>query len=206
MMKSCVVLVEAPSSYFESLPTDCAWSILASTKESDMSTPNEQTPDLSILDTMPHISQDTEDAKKAVQRRIAKLEAEAEQENDEINPKLQEEYTFKFDWKDGRGKRWGGEFTNRIASVMDRQTIGALQAQWQLGMSHVSIDPEIAGMNYVVAHMAITLKPGRGAEWAKDIRKLTDTDLVQALYGEVASHEATFHGRAGDQEIGKEDR
>lgn len=171
-----------------------------------MPNPSEETPNLSTLDQMPHIAQANEDAKKAIRNRIENQKEVVEQEKDEANPKLKEEYTFQFDWTDGRGKRWAGEFTNKVLTMRDRQTIGAWQAQWQLGLSHQSFDPEISGMNYLLAHMAVSLKPGKGADWAKDLQSLTNTDLVQALYEEVASHEATFHGRDRGQASSEKDR
>jgi hypothetical protein len=155
--------------------------------------------DLTTLGEMPHISQATEDAKKAIEKRITQRQEAEQEKKDEEDPKLQETYTFTLDYVDGRGKRWKGEFTNKILTMQDRQTVGALQAQWQLGMAHAAFDPEISGMNYVLAHMAVSLKPGKGANWAKDLRQVTDLDLVQAIYVEVADHEATFHGHKPHQ-------
>lgn len=160
----------------------------------------QETPDLSVLDQMPHLTQPTEEALKSVRKKIDNQKEEEQEKSDDENPKLKEEYMFDFEYIDGRKRRWSGKFKNRIVSVTDRQAIGALQAQWQLGLPHAAFDPDISGMNYVVAHMAISLTPIRGGEWAKDLRTITDTDLIQALYTEVAAHEATFHGRQPAQE------
>lgn len=161
-----------------------------------------EAPDLSTLDAMPHLTQSVEDAKKAIQKKVAAVE----KESDEDDPKTKEEYVFDFSYTDGRGKVWSGKFKNKIITLMDRQGIGNLQTQWQGGYPYSSCDPEIAGLNYILAHMAVSLQPVRGGEWAKSdaIRKLTDLGLVQKLYEEVSAHEAKFHRPGENQKAGKE--
>lgn len=168
-----------------------------------MSTQPTESPDLSVLDHMPHLTQPTEDAKKVIQKQLAQKKEIDQEKADEQNPMLKEEYIFDFKYKDGRGRVWSGKFKNKIVNVMNRQGIGALQAQWQLGIAHACFDPEISSMNYILAHMAVSLEVVQGGEWAGDMRQLTDIDLIQALYAEVSAHEATFHGRRPAQESGK---
>lgn len=161
-------------------------------------------PNLEKLEEMPHLTEATAEATRRIEKELAatpeEKEAEKEAEQEAEDPKLQESYTFSFEYKNGRGRITRGEFTNRILSHRGRQAVGLLQAQWQLGMSNASLDSEVSGMNYVLAHMAVSLKPGKGADWARnadgdiELRDLTDIDLIQALYKEVSAHEATFHG------------
>lgn len=151
--------------------------------------------DLESLTSMPHLKQSTGEAVDTIAKRFEKLEEQAAESEDLDDPRLQEEYTFRFHYVDGRKRVHRGEFTNKVLSIRDRQAVGALQAQWQLGYSHSGYDPEISAMNYVLAHMAVSLSPGTGAEWAKDLRGLRDVDLIQKLYEEVQAHEARFHGR-----------
>ncbi len=161
-------------------------------------------PNVSTLDEMPdHIKQATEDAAKAIRRRLDAKKEDTEADKEAADPKAQEEYTFQFKWTDGNGKLWKGTFTNRVLTHTDRQWVGALQSEWQLGKPHDSIDPEVSAMNYMLAHMTATLK--HDVDWAKDIRKLHSTELLQELYKEVASHEATFHGHPTYQEASKKD-
>lgn len=161
--------------------------------------------DLSTLDEQPeHIRQATSDAKKAIEKRLKRTPADVKAEKEEQNPKTEEDYTFNFDWTDARGKRHTGSFTNKILNHLDRQVVGALQSEWQLGRPYDSFDPLTQETNYILAHMSISLKPGSDAGWAKDLRGLQSLELIQNLYQEVASHEATFHGRPTHQEGSKE--
>ena len=163
-----------------------------------------QRPDVGTLGEMPeHIKQSTQDAAAAIKKRIEAKKEETEVEKEAADPKAQEEYTFPFKWTDANGKLWKGTFTNRVLTHSDRQWVGALQSEWQLGKPHDSMDPEVAAMNYMLAHMAATLKGDE--DWAKDLRKLHSTDLIQELYKEVASHEATFHGHPANKEASKTD-
>jgi hypothetical protein len=129
----------------------------------------------------------------------AELRAEVEAQDpktpvpviDPNNPKAKEEYTFQFSWKDGRGKLWEGEFTDKIMSIGTRQMAGALRARFAT-VSADRLDTFTSHINMMVSHMtfSLTARP----EWAKDLRELTNVDLLQALYEEVSSHEETFFG------------
>lgn len=110
---------------------------------------------------------------------------------DPNDPKAQEEYTFQFKWKDGRGKSWEGEFTDKILSIGSRQMVGALRARFS-NVSFDRLDALTAHINMMIAHLTFSLT--KRPEWAKDLRELHNIDLIQAIYDEVASHEATFFG------------
>ena len=86
---------------------------------------------------------------------------------------------------------------------LHRQAIGNLQAVWQGGQPHNSFDPEVAGLNYILAHMRVSLTPADDVKWAQDLRALHSPELLQALYREVDSHESTFHGYPTPQERGE---
>lgn len=150
---------------------------------------------------MPHLAQDAEEAAENLKEKITNL-ANTTQEGED-NPREAEEYTFKFEWKDARGKSWSGEFTNKILTVLDRQIVGALQAQWQDHKPALAIDPELANMTYTVAHMTVSFV--NRPTWAKDLRTLHSLELIQALYLEVLAHEATFHGYTEDQKSSTEE-
>jgi len=161
---------------------------------------------LNTLGEVPaHITQATEEATKSLKEKIIDNSAEIQRQADEDDPKTKEEYTFQFKYSNGRGKTWRGEFTNRIISMQDRQIIASLQAQWQGAMPHAAIDPDLATFNFILAHLAVSLKLGKGTDWAKDLRALHDPDLIQALYEEVSLHEATFHGRIKAAKGGKKE-
>ncbi len=109
---------------------------------------------------------------------------------------LQKEYTFLFEWEDGNGKVWKGEFTNQILDIKTQQMVGVMRARMGRGMPIESL-PEITNeINLMVAHMTYSLSERPG--WAKSLDDLTDIALLQAIYMEVAKHDATFHGRIVD--------
>lgn len=113
-------------------------------------------------------------------------------EADKHDPRLEEEWTFQFNWKDGRGKVWGGEFTNKILNVGEKQAVAGLEATYAGGHSFDAIRPHIRDVNMILAHLSLSLinRPA----WAKNLRGLTNDLLLFRLWEEVASHEATFHG------------
>lgn len=106
--------------------------------------------------------------------------------------KMKEEYAFAFKWKDGRGKTWEGPFVNEILTIAKQQAVGVLRAKLGDGLPISSLDPFTNEINLMISHMTFSLK--EKPDWAKDLRALHDVSLIQAIYEEVASHEATFFG------------
>lgn len=168
-------------------------------------------PDLSILGDQPeHLREASAAAAERIRKQMEeKAEDKAERASDE-DPKGREEYTFSLKHRDGRGKIWKGTFTNRVPNVRTQQAIALLQSEWQFGKTWHSLDPDVVAMNNFLAHMAFSLTPHEDARWARndegklELRDLYDPGIIQALWLEVASHEATFLGRgpnpAGSQE------
>lgn len=110
---------------------------------------------------------------------------------DPNDPKGREEYTFRLRWTDGRSKLWEGEFTNKILSIGERQMAGTLRARFS-NVAFDRLDALTSEINFITAHLTFSLKDK--PEWAKNLRDLKDIALIQAIYEEVASHEATFFG------------
>lgn len=108
------------------------------------------------------------------------------------NPRHERVYTFDFVWKDGRGKKWEGTFQNQILSISDRQLVGIMRARMGSNAPVEALDALTRELNLMISHMSFSLieRP----DWAKDLRALQDVRLLQALYTEVAEHEATFFG------------
>jgi hypothetical protein len=128
----------------------------------------------------------------ALREEIEKGEELEEEEADEKNTKTKEECTFKFDWKSPAGKRYHGEFTNSILTINQRTQAGVLQARLSRGVPYDALDPLTRELNMIVAHLTFSLK--KRPDWAKDLTSLQDFRVLQELYLEVASHEATFLG------------
>ena len=144
----------------------------------------QQLPDM----TMPHLADEAnlDDLKSAMEQKDAP--------SDDVlsDPKMQEEYTFAFSWKAPNGKEFTGTFTTKILSIAERQNMGALRAHFSNGMAYQALDPLTNEINMILAHLAYALvkKPS----WANDLRQYPYPELLQSLYDEVASHEATFLG------------
>ena len=122
----------------------------------------------------------------------AEFEKEVEQDTPENNPKAQKEYTFNFNWTDGRGKLWRGEFTNKILNIGERSLVGNMRARLAGGLAANALDILAQEINYMLAHLAFSLvtKP----DWAKELQELDDVRLLQEIYEEVSSHEVIFLG------------
>jgi len=121
-----------------------------------------------------------------------KEEVQQDTEPKKEDPKQKEKYGFDFKWKDGRGKLWEGHFVNKILSIAEQQSVGITRAKLAGGMPTSTIDPLTAEINLIISHLTFSLedKP----DWAKDLRKLNNIELLQNLYQEVADHEAMFFG------------
>lgn len=115
-----------------------------------------------------------------------------EKKDPEGDPKAQREYTFEFEWKDGRGKVWKGRFTNEVLSIHKRRLVGVLRAQLGNNIPVESLDTFTQEVNLILAHLSFSLikKP----KWADDLGEQDDVRLIQEIYSEVAEHEATFLG------------
>lgn len=139
------------------------------------------------------IPTDNQEAKESMEK---SLEIEDPEEKKAIaekaNPRSQREYTFKFDWEDGRGKHWRGTFTNTILTIHQRQLSGILRARLSSNTPQVALDVITDNINTIIAHLtySLTQKP----KWANNLLQMTDMALLQALYKEVLAHEDFFHG------------
>ena len=139
---------------------------------------------------MDHLN--TDDLKKDVEETVKEAVQKTEPED---NPRFQKTWSFHFDWVDGRGKHWVGDFTNTILTIRERQMLGVMRARLSGGSAYEALDPLTNEINYIISHLAFSLGDEKGRpEWARDLREVHDVALLQALYAEVASHEATFFG------------
>lgn len=116
------------------------------------------------------------------------------------DPKHQREYTFELDYTDTTGKKWTGQFRNQILSILQRQQVGAMKARLAGGVPFTSLDPYTTELNEMIAHLQISLRDK--PKWAAELSELLDDGVAEAIYEEVASHEAMFHGRRARQKAG----
>jgi hypothetical protein len=150
-----------------------------------------------LTDAAAAVPSKTDDLKAEVERAVEPPQAEEQKLDD---PKLEEKYAFHFDWKDRRGRRHVGDFVNQILSIRDRQLAGVMRARLAGGMPQESLDPLTDELNLMVSHMAFSLveKP----DWANELRDVKDPALLQEIYKEVLSHEATFLGWGNPEAAG----
>ena len=121
---------------------------------------------------------------------------------EDTNPKLQEKLPFSFRYTDDRGKVWEGEFVNEILDITAKGQAAVLESSLNQGVPYDSMPRMMSSVHQILAHLTFSLitRPS----WAKNLRKLKDTSIIFALFEEVASHEATFHGRSAAEEEGEE--
>ena len=141
------------------------------------------------------LMRDIEDSQKKVSATPEEQEAKKEDED----PRLKKQYTFPFDWTDGRGHKWQGDFKNQILTIGERQLVAIMDATLRNGLPFEAFGPLDRTVSRAVAHMTYSLKSK--PSWAKDLRTVTDEELILALYEEVASHEARVHGRQTPEEM-----
>jgi len=147
-----------------------------------------------------HLVPDTTDEAKEQAEKSLDPMSEEEQESlkDAADPRMAKEYTFNFEWKDGRGKTWRGKFTNRILNIHQRQLVGILRARLSSNTPPDALDVVTNNINDMIAHLTYSLvkKP----KWANNLLELTDVALLQAVMKEVLDHEDFFHGYESPEE------
>ena len=135
-----------------------------------------------------------EELKKQTEKAASEIEdsPEKEKKSRADDPRSHREFTFSINYIDANGKAWIGDFTTKILSIHERQKVGILRSQLGGGMPVESLDAMTVELNLMIAHLtfSLTARP----KWAETLRNLEDFAVVQAIYTEVASHEAYFLG------------
>lgn len=123
---------------------------------------------------------------------------EAAAELDE--PRLKKEWTFRFSYEDGAGRKWEGEFTNKILTINDVNRVGAIRAGSCNYAPVLSLDMATLANSEQLAHLTVSLI--KRPQWAADLGELLDPEVLNRLYQEVSSHEEIFRGRKPDPQAG----
>lgn len=113
------------------------------------------------------------------------------------DPRDKEIWLFPFSWTDKRGKRWEGNFANKILETHEEQKVAILRARMAGGVPYEALDPTMAQVNLAIAHMTYSLQ--RTPKWPEamasgkwDLRKLNNMALIMALWEKVSSHDARY--------------
>jgi hypothetical protein len=115
-----------------------------------------------------------------------------------VDPRDAIEYTFTFSYTDARGKVWAGRFTNRILNNGQKRLKKLLKMRLANQTAVEAQDADLWTYNEMVAHLAYSLDTAAKdfPDWARDLEKLYDEEIVAALWKEVDSHESRFRRRA----------
>jgi hypothetical protein len=134
--------------------------------------------------------EDLEDLKKQIDAEKLPPTSKEEEIPDE------ETWTFQLAFTDTRGVLWAGEFTTTILDLETQRKVAIMRSRLQGGMPIASIDVGIIDMNLVISHMtfALTHRP----QWAKDLLKLKDAEIVYAIWEKVKAHENRYFRRPED--------
>ena len=146
---------------------------------------------------MTHL-QDTADIVSEVEAAVTGKRAEPP------TSKASREYPFDFKWESPTGKSYTGKFVSKILTIGEQGMVGILRARLVANVPYEALDDFTKELVFLVATLTYALK--ERPTWAEDLRNLDELELLQALYAEVASHEATFRGQrkteAGGKEVG----
>jgi hypothetical protein len=115
-------------------------------------------------------------------------------------PRMKEEWKFRFRFEDQVGRVWEGDFTNRILTIDQVNQVGVIRAGLCGNLPIIALDAATLDNAEMLAHLTVSLT--KRPKWARELGKLHDPEILRALYLEVSSHEDIFHGRGSDTETG----
>lgn len=115
-------------------------------------------------------------------------------------PRMKKEWTFHFHYEDQVGRRWDGDFTNRILSLDDINRVGTIRAGSCNYAPIAALDTATIVNSEQLAHLTVSLI--KRPQWAANLGELLDPEILARLYREVSSHEEIFFGRGPDQKAG----
>jgi hypothetical protein len=136
------------------------------------------------------LPEDDADLKNEIEAQIDPDKKKTEDRLDD--PRNQEQYTFTLRHQDARKKLWEGTFTTKILTIGERQLVGVMRSRFQGGAPLEGLDASTADLNLKLAHLSYSLVSY--PRWAEKLRELKDPGVIDAIYQEVASHEAFFLG------------
>jgi hypothetical protein len=102
------------------------------------------------------------------------------------------EWVFQLDHTDQRGRKWTGEFKAKVLTTRDRVTVGLTKARMANGIASAMLDPSTDSLLEVLAHLTVAIVAA--PPWAEDLTAVYDQGVLGAIYAEVVSYEARFHG------------
>jgi len=103
------------------------------------------------------------------------------------------EHEFDLDFTDHRGRVWQGRFKCHALTVRERIQVGLVRSRLSGGIAPHALDVFTSDLLEILAHLAVALDDAPA--WAKggQLEQLLATEVVQAIYEEVANFENRFH-------------
>ncbi len=106
------------------------------------------------------------------------------------DPKMAEKYRFTIDHPAGGGRRYVGDFVNKVLTIGERKLVGVIRSRQASGVALESLTPEVFNLFFITSWLSVSLV--ERPKWAEDFDKLHDTSVIEAVFSEVASHEKCF--------------
>jgi len=105
---------------------------------------------------------------------------------------IAEQHEFDLGFTDRRGRLWHGKFKCHALTIRDHASIGIIQSRLANGVSVDVLDSFTRQLLLMMATLSVAVD--EAPDWAKDIEKIHDVDVLNAIYEEVVAHEVRFHG------------
>lgn len=105
---------------------------------------------------------------------------------------LPAEHSFHLKFVDRRGRSWTGSFKSHVLTTREKVQLGLIRAQLAGNTPFEALDPITYNLLEMVAVLSVALDSN--PTWADDLLDLHDSGVLQAIYEEVVSYEARFHG------------
>jgi hypothetical protein len=105
-------------------------------------------------------------------------------------------HSFSLDFVDNRGYRWEGTFKFHVLNTREKINVGLVKSRLSGGVAAHLLDSITSHMLEMLAWLAVALD--EAPDWASGdaLETLYDPGVIEAIYKEVAEHEARFHGTA----------
>ena len=107
-----------------------------------------------------------------------------------------EEIVIDFSHTSGRGKVYEGKITYSVLDVGETIRVGIMAAHLRAGADVSAMDTNTLNLTEMMATIIVGCRDPK-PDWMVDLLGLKDTSVIEAIYQEVASHEARFRGKVG---------
>ena len=141
----------------------------------------------------------------AIADKVTGRNQEAGDDAASVDPKAALTYEFEIDWRDPQGNRWRGHFRNKVLTVGQRRQVKIIKAKLAADLTVAALDADVWILNEKLAHLMVSLDQTVEGfpKWARKLDDLFYEELIDLLYTEIVSHEATFLRRGSSAGSGE---